>query len=71
MTKIDDGGKRGRGRPPEDTEPLTVRLPRPVIRAIDEARRRADPIPTRTDVVRWAVVDWLTASGLLEKDNQG
>jgi Meiotically up-regulated gene 113 len=54
----------------DDTEPMTIRLPRDVIRAIDEARRQEDPIPTRTDIVRHAVIDWLTRAGLLEGTNK-
>lgn len=66
MTKVNDGEKRGRGRPPEDTEALTIRLPLDFIRAIEEARILARPIPSRSDVIREAIGFWLKEKGLLK-----
>jgi hypothetical protein len=66
MTKISDDKKRGRGRPSEGTEAVTIRLPKDVIQAVEEARILARPIPSRTDVIREAVEFWLKSKGLLK-----
>jgi hypothetical protein len=54
-----------RGRPSEGTDAVTIRLPKNIIQAIEEARILARPIPSRTDVIREAVEFWLKSKGLL------
>ena len=56
-----------RGRPTIDTEPITVRLPREVIEAIERARRAMDVPPTRPQIVRTALIDWLKARGYFSR----
>jgi Arc/MetJ-type ribon-helix-helix transcriptional regulator len=40
------------GRPRVNTEPVTLRLSRDMIRAIDNERRQQDDLPTRPEVIR-------------------
>lgn len=58
--------KAKRGRPEVDSEALTVRLPADLMAAIDDARRKADKIPTRPEMVRIAVGDWAKRNGFLK-----
>lgn len=57
-----------KGRPPVDTEPLTVRLPRDLIVALDEYRREQSEIPTRPEAIRTLLRDYLTTVGILKAD---
>ena len=45
--------------PKKDTEALTVRLPRELIEAIDNRRRLEKDLPTRPEMIRRALVQWL------------
>jgi hypothetical protein len=45
--------------PRKDTEALTLRLSRELIDAIDQRRREADDLPTRPEMIRRALVEWL------------
>lgn len=40
------------GRPPVDTEAITLRLPRELIQNIDDLRRMEADVPTRPEMVR-------------------
>ena len=51
--------KMPRGRPPVDTEAVTVRLPRDIIEKIDEIRANELGTQSRTDVIRRAIIEWL------------
>lgn len=44
--------------PKKDTEALTVRLPRDLIEAVDEARRQEADIPTRPEMIRRILDAW-------------
>jgi len=46
--------------PKKDTEALTLRLPRELISQLDEIRRNEDDIPTRPEMIRRILSDWLT-----------
>ncbi|NIY99026.1 MAG: ribbon-helix-helix protein, CopG family [Oceanospirillaceae bacterium] len=46
--------------PKKDTEALTLRLPREMIDAIDDRRRREADVPTRPEMIRRALVQWLS-----------
>jgi hypothetical protein len=46
------------GRPPVDTEAVTVRLPRELIGALDDARRMDPEMPTRQEIIRRVLTDW-------------
>ena len=48
--------------PKKDTEALTVRLPRELIEAIDDRRRLEKDLPTRPEMIRRALVQWLEMS---------
>ena len=45
--------------PKKDTEALTLRLPRALIDAIDDRRRVESDLPTRPEMIRRALVEWL------------
>jgi Arc/MetJ-type ribon-helix-helix transcriptional regulator len=63
---VNKPSKRGRGRPEVDTEPVTVRMPREMLEAIDTARRASETLPSRADIARTALVEWLKARGYLK-----
>lgn len=48
--------------PKKDTEALTVRLPRDLIEAIDDRRRQEKDLPTRPEMIRRALVQWLAST---------
>ena len=45
--------------PKKDTEALTLRLPRELIEALDDRRRIEADLPTRPEMIRRALVQWL------------
>ncbi|AYF00894.1 hypothetical protein PY32053_01248 [Paracoccus yeei] len=47
------------GRPPADTEPVTIRMDRELLKAIDEYRRNQEDLPSRPEVVRRVMTNWL------------
>jgi hypothetical protein len=49
------------GRPPVDTEPVTIRMSRDMIKAIDDYRRTQEDLPTRPEVIRRVLAAWLEA----------
>lgn len=49
--------------PKKDTEALTVRLPRDLIEALDDRRRVESDLPTRPEMIRRALVQWLEMTG--------
>ncbi|MCH8476299.1 MAG: ribbon-helix-helix domain-containing protein [Opitutales bacterium] len=49
--------------PKKDTEALTVRLPREIIAQIDDVRRLEGDIPTRPEMIRRILQDWLEIKG--------
>ncbi|QEU07414.1 ribbon-helix-helix protein, CopG family [Paracoccus yeei] len=51
--------EKKRGRPPVDTEAINLRLPRELIEAIDNRRRLEPDLPTRPEMIRRALVQWL------------
>jgi hypothetical protein len=40
------------GRPPSDTEPVTVRVERVTLKALDDWRRQQADLPTRPEAIR-------------------
>lgn len=58
--------KRRRGRPTVDSEPISLRLPKHMLSAIDEWRDKQVVPPKRVDVVRYALGVWLKQKGLLK-----
>lgn len=57
------------GRPPVDTEPVTIRMDREMLRVIDDYRREQADLPSRPEVVRRVMGEWLArrAAESLEK----
>lgn len=51
--------KRKMGRPPVDTEAITLRLPREIIQALDDRRREESDLPTRPEIIRRLLADVL------------
>lgn len=47
------------GRPPKDTHAVMVRLPRPMIEALDRLRAEKPEQPTRPEMIRRIVSEWL------------
>ncbi|MRX49474.1 hypothetical protein GI374_03230 [Paracoccus sp. S-4012] len=47
------------GRPVADTEPVTIRMSREMIREIDDYRRTLEDLPTRPEVIRRVMADFL------------
>ena len=45
--------------PKKDTEALTLRLPRELISQLDEVRRDEHDIPTRPEMIRRILTEWL------------
>lgn len=58
------------GRPSVDTEAVTVRLPRELIAALDDARRTDAEMPTRQEIIRRVLLDWQAGRELGAADNQ-
>ncbi|MBK4217947.1 ribbon-helix-helix protein, CopG family [Paracoccus caeni] len=56
-----------RGRPSVDSESINLRLPRELIQALDDRRRIEEDLPTRPEMIRRALVEWLAMTG----DNGG
>jgi metal-responsive CopG/Arc/MetJ family transcriptional regulator len=54
------------GRPRTDTEAITLRLSRDVIQEIDAVRRDEEDIPTRPEMIRRMLQDWLEKKGKSE-----
>ncbi|WP_139226823.1 ribbon-helix-helix protein, CopG family [Poseidonocella pacifica] len=52
--------EKKRGRPSVDSEAVNLRLPREMIEAIDDRRRREVDVPTRPEMIRRALVQWLS-----------
>jgi Arc/MetJ-type ribon-helix-helix transcriptional regulator len=51
--------KSKKGRPKIDTEAINLRLPREMIEAIDARRRLEADLPTRPEMIRRALLQWL------------
>lgn len=49
--------------PKKNTEPLTLRLSREIIEAIDDRRRAEPDLPTRPEMIRRALAQWLEMTG--------
>lgn len=56
---------RGRGRPPVDTDRVSVRLARDVLDGIDKFASDQDDKPSRTEAVRRIIREYLEANSYL------
>lgn len=54
--------KRKMGRPPVDTEAVTLRLPRTMIQVLDDRRREEPDLPTRPEMIRRLLAEALRVS---------
>lgn len=52
--------------PKKDTEAVTLRLPRDIIEAIDDLRRLAPDLPTRPEMIRRGLLEWLDSKSALK-----
>lgn len=55
--------KKKMGRPIAGTEPVMIRMTRDMIAALDEHRRLAEDLPTRPELIRRIVAQWLDQNG--------
>ncbi len=51
------------GRPTRDTAPVTIRMEQDMLKAIDDYRREQEDLPSRPEVVRRVMEEWLAARG--------
>ena len=51
--------KKKMGRPPTDSEPVMIRMQPAMIAAVDEYRRSLEDLPTRPEVIRRILADFL------------
>ena len=54
-----DSEKKRLGRPAVDTEAINLRLPRALIAEIDNLRREEADLPTRPEMIRRILQDWM------------
>lgn len=52
------------GRKPVDTDVVSVRIPNAVIDKIDRYRQSDPKIPSRPEVIRQALYEWLERNGV-------
>lgn len=57
--------KRGRGRPPVDSEMLRFRAARDVVAGVDSFAHTQQDKPQRSEAVRRIVTEWLRQHGYL------
>ncbi|OYU37585.1 MAG: hypothetical protein CFE33_19880 [Pseudorhodobacter sp. PARRP1] len=55
--------EKKRGRPSVDTEAVNLRVSRDLIAAIDDRRRSEPDLPTRPEMIRRALLQWLELTG--------
>ena len=59
--------KRGRKRTTGRGEGILLRVHAPLLKALDAyAENQPEPKPSRQEIIRLALVDWLTGLGLLK-----
>ena len=51
--------KKKIGRPAVDSEPVMIRMPAEMVEAIDEYRRLQKDLPSRPEVIRRVMAEWL------------
>lgn len=52
------------GRPTRDTAPVTIRMDQTMLKAIDDYRREQEDLPSRPEVVRRVMEEWIAAQGI-------
>ncbi|ETX11968.1 hypothetical protein OCH239_18880 [Roseivivax halodurans JCM 10272] len=50
---------KSKGRPKVDTSPVLVRVDAEMLQAIDDARRVEQDVPTRPEMIRRMIAEWL------------
>lgn len=55
------------GRPRADGENIMLRLPTDMIAAVDELRKKDGDLPTRQEIVRRALAEYLRSNGMPEE----
>lgn len=56
---------KSRGRPKIDTSPVMVRMPDEMIAQLDVVRRTSEDLPSRPELIRRIVEEWLA-----QRDNK-
>jgi metal-responsive CopG/Arc/MetJ family transcriptional regulator len=56
---MEEKAKKKMGRPPVDTEPVVVRMPRGILEALDQHRLKDIGTPSRPEIIRRIVAEWL------------
>lgn len=51
------------GRPPSDTEQVTLRLSKDVVQTLDQLRKLEADLPTRPEMIRRILQLWLEQNG--------
>ncbi|WP_158964506.1 ribbon-helix-helix domain-containing protein [Chachezhania sediminis] len=51
------------GRPTRNTAPVTIRMDQDMLKAIDDYRREQADLPSRPEVVRRVMEEWMAAQG--------
>lgn len=62
---------RKMGRPSVDTHPVTIRMTSEMIAAMDDARRQISDLPTRPELIRRVMAEWLAQKGHLPDRDGG
>tara|TARA_R110002110_G_scaffold295268_2_gene509308 strand:- start:1386 stop:1556 length:171 start_codon:yes stop_codon:yes gene_type:complete len=55
------------GRPKVDTKAVMLRLHSDVVQQIDDLRREEDDVPTRPEMIRRILDDWLRKNGTTDE----
>lgn len=50
---------KSRGRPKVDTIPVMVRMPKELVEQLDTVRRQTDDLPSRPELIRRIVEEWV------------
>jgi hypothetical protein len=69
MTSRINDIKKSRGRPPVESEPVTVRMTVDALQTLDDWRRKQDDLPGRPEAIRRLVEIGLKAESELPESN--
>lgn len=56
---MEEKQKKKMGRPPVDSEPVVVRMPRGILEALDQHRLKDAGTPSRPEIIRRIVAEWI------------
>ena len=61
---VNTGWTKIMGRPKLDTQPITVRLSAEFVQKIDDIRKTEPDLPTRPEMMRRMMEEWVSLKGL-------